>query len=173
MLLIRGAKEKPSRCVTTQRWLRCAVAISRMDVTLHNVVAHEPVDHIGALSVGSADHQRMPEDVAFIDERVGRDALPLPKVFERSTCSQAFAAYVKLLSVAGRMKRPGVLSVDIRKFHADVFEREAPINQQFPITFKLSGPAPNLGVRHGSVVAGARWGHSNTIQAAAWLVKLR
>ena len=45
--------------------------------------------------------------------------------------------------------------------------------QQFPITFKLSGPAPNLGVRHGSVVAGARWGHSNTIQAAAWLVKLR
>ena len=46
-------------------------------------------------------------------------------------------------------------------------------HQQFPITFKLSGPAPNLGVRHGSVVAGARWGHSNTIQAAAWLVKLR
>ena len=46
-------------------------------------------------------------------------------------------------------------------------------SQQFPITFKLSGPAPNLGVRHGSVVAGARWGHSNTIQAAAWLVKLR
>ena len=45
--------------------------------------------------------------------------------------------------------------------------------QQFLITFKLSGPAPNLGVRHGSVVAGARWGHSNTIQAAAWLVKLR
>ena len=45
--------------------------------------------------------------------------------------------------------------------------------QQFPITFKLSGPAPNLGVRHGSVVAGASWGHSNTIQAAAWLVKLR
>ena len=45
--------------------------------------------------------------------------------------------------------------------------------QQFPITFKLSGPAPNLGVRHGSVVAGARWGHSNTIPAAAWLVKLR
>ena len=44
-------------------------------------------------------------------------------------------------------------------------------NQQFPITFKLSGPAPNLGVRHGSVVAGASWGHSNTIQAAAWLVK--
>ena len=47
------------------------------------------------------------------------------------------------------------------------------VDQQFPITFKLSGPAPNLGVRHGSVVAGARWGHSNTIQAAAWLVKLR
>ena len=46
-------------------------------------------------------------------------------------------------------------------------------DQQFPITFKLSGPAPNLGVRHGSVVAGASWGHSNTIQAAAWLVKLR
>ena len=45
------------------------------------------------------------------------------------------------------------------------------ISQQFPITFKLSGPAPNLGVRHGSVVAGARWGHNNTIQAAAWLVK--
>ena len=59
-----------------------------------------------------------------------------------------------------------------------VFDRPPVLNhkerkQQFPITFKLSGPAPNLGVRHGSVVAGARWGHSNTIQAAAWLVKLR
>ena len=51
-----------------------AVAISRMDITLHNVVAHEPVGHIGALSVGSADHQRMPEDVAFIDERVCQSA---------------------------------------------------------------------------------------------------
>ena len=45
--------------------------------------------------------------------------------------------------------------------------------QRFPLTFKLAGPAANLGVRHGSVVVGAHWGHSNTIQAAAWLVKLR
>ena len=46
-------------------------------------------------------------------------------------------------------------------------------SQQFPLTFKLASPAVNLGVRHGSVVVGARWGHSNTIPAAAWLVKLR
>ena len=45
--------------------------------------------------------------------------------------------------------------------------------QRFPLTFKLAGPAANLGVRHGSVVVGAHWRHSNTIQAAAWLVKLR
>ena len=56
---------------------------------------------------------------------------------------------------------------------ADTLDPNALKRQQFPITFKLSGPAPNLGVRHGSVVAGARWGHGNTIQAAAWLVKLR
>ena len=37
--------------------------------------------------------------------------------------------------------------------------------QPFPITFKLASPAVNLGVRHGSVVVGTRWGHSNTIQA--------
>ena len=54
-----------------------------------------------------------------------------------------------------------------------ILDQSIGVVQQFPITFKLSGPAPNLGVRHGSVVAGARWGHSNTIQAAAWLVKLR
>ena len=57
--------------------------------------------------------------------------------------------------------------------NSQLTEQNSQFSQQFPITFKLSGPAPNLGVRHGSVVAGARWGHSNTIQAAAWLVKLR
>ena len=44
------------------------------------------------------------------------------------------------------------------------------ILQRFPLTFKLAGPAANLGVRHGSVVVGAHWGLSNTIQAAARLV---
>ena len=43
------------------------MGVSGMDVTLNDVVVHQPIDHIGTFPVSCADHQGVPQEVALIN----------------------------------------------------------------------------------------------------------
>ena len=106
-------------------------------------IAHEAIDYERAFPIGGADHKGMPEDVAFIDERVGADALSLAEILERTAGSEAFAAHLELLSIAGCMQLVRLVLIDIGQVHlihsfdhsivcgADIVERKSPINDVF------------------------------------------
>jgi hypothetical protein len=53
-----------------------------VDVAFDHVVAHEAVSDIRALAFRRAENQRMPEQVALIDESISADPLALAEVFE-------------------------------------------------------------------------------------------
>ena len=53
--------------------------VGGVDVAFHHVVAHETVNDIATLAFGRTENQGMPEQVTFIDERVGADPSALPK----------------------------------------------------------------------------------------------
>ena len=56
--------------------------IGGMDVALDDIVVHQSVDDIGTLALGRAEHQRVPKEVAFIEEGVGAVAPRMAKVLE-------------------------------------------------------------------------------------------
>ena len=45
--------------------------------------AHQAVDDVGALALGGADDDRVPQQLALVDEGVGADALAFAEVLER------------------------------------------------------------------------------------------
>ena len=116
-----------------------AVAVGGMDVAFDDVIAHEAIDYERAFPIGGADHKGMPEDVALIDECVGADALSLAEILERTAGSEAFAAHLELLSIAGGMQLVRLVPIDIGQVHlihsfdhsvirgADIVERKSPI----------------------------------------------
>ena len=120
-----------------------AVGVGRMDVALDHIIVHQPVDDIGTLAVGGADHQRMPQEMAFIDEGVSADALSLPEILERAAGVQAFSAHLEFLPVAGGMEGFCFPAVKVGQLHCvhgfdhgiigrtDVIEREAPVDGVF------------------------------------------
>ncbi len=59
--------------------------VGGVDVAPDDIVVHQPVDNIGALALGRAEHQRVPQEAPFVDEGVGADALHLAKVLPTST----------------------------------------------------------------------------------------
>jgi hypothetical protein len=75
-----GESEQMSRA---EDHLAVTMCIGRMDITLDDIVVHEPIDHIGTFTLAGAEHGGMKEEVAFIDEAVDRDPLFLAEVLER------------------------------------------------------------------------------------------
>ena len=61
---------------------RVPMTVGGMNIAFHDVVVHEPVDHIGAFAICGADHQGMPEEVALVDKGIGADPMTLPEVLE-------------------------------------------------------------------------------------------
>ena len=61
-------KRKPQHVGQAKDGFCVTVGIGGMDITFDNVIVHQPVDYIGTFAVGRTDHQRMPEEVAFIDK---------------------------------------------------------------------------------------------------------
>ena len=123
------------------------VAVGGMDVAFDDIVAHEAINNIGALTISRADHQRMPENVAFIDERIGADTLALAEILEGPACVQAFAAHLEFLAIAGGVQYPVIFAIDVWQFHlvhglyhgivggADIIERKPPVNSMFKFAF--------------------------------------
>ena len=52
-----------------------AEGIGRMNVALHHLVVHQPVDDVGAFPLGRAEHGGVPQQVALVTEGVGGYAL--------------------------------------------------------------------------------------------------
>jgi len=69
--------------------LGAAAGVGRMDVAFDDIVAHQPINDIGAFAVGGADHRGMPEKVPLVDDCAGADALTLPEIPERAAGRQA------------------------------------------------------------------------------------
>ncbi len=118
--LMRGANES-NEMGEAERGLVAAVGIRGVDVAPDDVVAHEPVDDIGAFAIGGADHRGMPEQVAFVDECAGKNALALAEALERAARDQAFAAHLELLAVAGGVQPLNVAAMEIGQI--DLFHR--------------------------------------------------
>ena len=58
------------------------MGVGGVDVAFDHVVAHEAVNDIRALAFRRAENQRMPEQIALIDEGISADPLALAEVFE-------------------------------------------------------------------------------------------
>lgn len=125
-----------------------------MDVAFDHIVAHQPVNDIGAFPVSRADHQGMPQEVALIHKRVGTDTLPLPKILERAAGMEGLATHLELLAIAGSMEPARLTPVAVGQFHrvhrleypviggADVFQRKAPIDHVLQLVFRQARRNP-------------------------------
>jgi hypothetical protein len=61
-----------------------AMRIGRMYIiALDDVVVHQPVDYVGGLPFGGADHRGMPHQIAHVDERHHTNALVFAQILER------------------------------------------------------------------------------------------
>ena len=97
--------------------LRIAVRISPVKIALDHIVAHQAVNDIGALALGGAEHEGMPQQLPFIDEAVGADPLALAEIFEGVVGVQRLLPHLELLSIAGGVEPFGGASVDIGQVH--------------------------------------------------------
>ena len=125
--------------------LGVTMGVGGVNVAFHDVVVHQTIDDVGALAVCGADHQRMPQEMSFIDEGVGAHALSLPEILERAAGVQALAPHLEFLSVARSMKDIGFAAVKIGQFHfihgadngviggTNIIEREAPVDGVFQL----------------------------------------
>src|SRR6516225_375471 len=72
-----------------------------MNIALDDLVVHQPVDDVGALPLGRAEHGRVPQQVAFVAEGVGGHALFFAEIFEGVVSVQGIDAHLEFLPVAG------------------------------------------------------------------------
>jgi integrase len=54
-----------------------------MNIALHHLVVHQPIDDVGAFPLGRAEHGGVPQQVALVTEGVGGYALIFAEIFER------------------------------------------------------------------------------------------
>src|SRR5450631_2209397 len=59
-----------------------AKRIGGMNVAFDHLIVHQAIDHVGALAIRCAEHQRVPKRIAFVAKGVDADALFLANVFE-------------------------------------------------------------------------------------------
>ena len=62
--------------------LTVPMGVGRVDVAFHYVITHEAIDDINAFPLRCAENERMPEQIALIDESIGAHTLALPEIFE-------------------------------------------------------------------------------------------
>jgi hypothetical protein len=84
-----------------------------MDVALHHVISHQPVDDIGTFALCGAEDQRIPEKIALIDKGIGADALALAKILEGIVGIERVCSNLKFLTVARGMQFILGAAVDI------------------------------------------------------------
>ncbi len=79
---MRGAKLIPNRMGDYKNSLRKAMRAGGVNVAFDHGVPHDATDDICALAFRGAENQRMPEQVALIDECTGADSLAFARIFE-------------------------------------------------------------------------------------------
>ncbi len=84
-----------------------AEGIGRMNIALHHLVVHQPVDDVGAFPLGRAEHGGVPQQVALVTEGVGGYALIFAEIFERVVGVQGIDAHFEFLAVAGSVQLIG------------------------------------------------------------------
>ena len=86
-----------------------------MDVTFDHIIVHQPVDHIGGLTFGGADHRGIPHQVAHVDEGCHADPLVFPQILERVVGVQGIHRHPEFLAIAGGMQDTRAAAVDVRQ----------------------------------------------------------
>lgn len=70
-----------------------------MDIAFYHIVLHQTVNYIRAFPFCSAEHHRMPQKIALINETVYADALTLAEILEGIVRIECVAANLELLPV--------------------------------------------------------------------------
>ena len=75
--------------------------IGGVNIALHDLVVHQPVDQVGAFPLGRAEDGGVSQQVTFVAEGVGGHTLLLAEIFERVVGIQGVNAHLEFLAVAG------------------------------------------------------------------------
>ena len=87
--------------------------ICGMDVAFDHIIVHEAVNEIGTFPLWCAKHKRVPEKIAFINECIGRYALPFPKIFKGIIGIQGVRPNLEFLPITGCVQASLIFSVDV------------------------------------------------------------
>src|SRR5208283_1127790 len=82
-VLDAGSEANSQQVGDRENSLGKAMRVGGVDVAFDHVVTHEAINDICALAFRRTENQRMPEQVALIDEGVSADPLAFAKIFER------------------------------------------------------------------------------------------
>jgi hypothetical protein len=77
------------------------VGVGGVDIAFDHLVVHQAINDISGFAFSGADDRGMEMEVAFVNERVGTHATPVPKVLERVIGVERIHRDLELLAVAG------------------------------------------------------------------------
>jgi hypothetical protein len=100
----------------TQDGFTIALRIGRVDVALDDLVAHEAISHIRRFPFSRAGDGVMPQEVPFVGNRIGADALVFAEVFERVVGVEGLNGHAEFLAITAGVEFAGVVTVDLREF---------------------------------------------------------
>ena len=67
-----------------------------MNIALHHLVMHQPVDDVGAFPLGRAEHGGVPQQVALVTEGAGKDASATAvRSSDHSSCNLRYSAFLE------------------------------------------------------------------------------
>ena len=82
-ILESRSKREAQQLRDAENNFRVAVGVRGMDVTLHDVVVHQTINHVGGFSFGRAKNATIPVKLTLIQKPVGCHALVFPEVLVR------------------------------------------------------------------------------------------
>src|SRR5271156_1317861 len=140
-VLYAGSEADSQQVSDRENGLGKAMRVGGMNVAFDHVVAHEAVNDICALAFRRAENQRMPEQVALIDESVSADALAFAKIFEGMVGVERVGPHLEFLAVAGGMNFIPRTTIYVGQLHGG-HETRDPIVSRMEV---FQGKAPAYG----------------------------
>jgi hypothetical protein len=107
---------KPQQMTDAENGLTETEGIRRVDIASGHVVVHQPVDDECALTLPSAEDERVKQQIALVNKAVDTHSLAFTEVFERVVGVERLGAYFEFLAVAGGMQSIRGATRDVRQF---------------------------------------------------------
>src|ERR1700730_15969296 len=109
-----------------------AEGVGRMNITLDDLVVHQPVDDVGALPIRRAKDRGVPQQVALVPEGVDAHAFSLAEVLIRVVGVQGIDAPLEFLAVARGMQTIGGATREVGQFQAASELQDAIVGREPP-----------------------------------------